>query len=235
MIPSRWLLLTLCITGCATHLGDTPDTQDWKLTLTIEERPLPELKSGEAPFDMTLDQLCRPEKAFIEDLRMLRGHSKNPESIWKISDGYLAAYIGGEFGGLLVHYSQDGSKRTFILNEHVDSIARIDEHSFFCTGGCAHLGEMGWVHVFTRTETNAWKTKRLFISEHNIPGLRGRLDNGNFLIRMSYPSGIYYEVNPTGWMKQHLTVEVVMPPDESLKNIDPEDLDPNNPFAPIEP
>ncbi|WP_411846741.1 hypothetical protein AAFN60_04045 [Roseibacillus persicicus] len=185
-----------------------------------DERLVP-VALEEIKFDADLSKLSETESIGIEDRRAIRGFYQ-PKAMWRVDDGFIGSYDGGEFGGALFHFSKDGSQRTLIVGEHVDDVTQMGENEFFAAGGLEHLDAgTGSLIALERRKDGSWRTKVLARFSDGVAGIVGRIEGRNSIVVSTWwtvPAGHrtppdppgqetrahvgnYFEVRKDGWMR----------------------------------
>jgi len=174
----------------------------------------------EVEFDLDLSKLTEAESAGIEDQRAIRWFDR-PKAMWRIEGGFLGAYDGGEFGGALFHFSNDGSQRTLIVGEHVNDVIMVGKNGYVVAGGLEHLDfGIGTLIAVERDKDGSWNSKVISRFFDGVAAIVGKT-NGDTIVVSTWRTifsghvtpqdegevetcqhiGAYFEVKKDGWMR----------------------------------
>ena len=188
--------------------------------LEVNDDRLAEIDLKEIHFDLDLSSLAKRESAGIEDRRAVRFFDR-PKAMWRLDDGFLAAYDGGEFGGALFYFSRDGKTRELVVAEHISDLISVSKRQYVATGGLEHLDSAtGVVVSLKQGQDLRWKSQVVARFFDGIAGISGRTKEGTTIVstwrsiasgHLTPPDGkeaetrvivgAHFELKNDGWMR----------------------------------
>ena len=173
------------------------------------------------PQYMNLSKLQGDDADGVEDKRAFKFFNK-PSSVWVVKGGLFVAYDAGEFGGALYFFAEAGKQRSFVCNQHISDLVKVNDSTYLASGGLSHLSLSSGAVVRVDLKAGVWESKILARFFTGIPHISELKANGNFVVEtwFSHPSGHFnqkpdgkgnkssmytgfkYEVTQKGWMKQ---------------------------------
>lgn len=186
----------------------------------VNDDRLAEIDLKEIHFDLDLSGLTKRESAGIGDQRAVRFFGR-PKAMWRLDDGFLAAYDGGEFGGALFYFSRDGKTRELVVAEHISDLISVSKGQYIATGGLEHLDSVtGLVVSLKQGQDLGWKSQVVARFFDGIAGISGRTKEGTTIVstwrsiasgHLTPPDGekaetrvlvgAYFELKNDGWMR----------------------------------